>query len=1069
MFSLTSHASKTRLAIFTLALAAGLAAPQATPYASAQFGTSRVPRDDYYLAKVAFYEGDYRAAFRGFTRSLKTGVRIGQARWLDSVCYFSALGEFHFQQGNLVGALEAHESAIQVHLQNPGWMSRLSYPRIGPSTDRVQLKIRWGTLPTAMAELPDSMNSLEGSFDLQTPFEIGGAVNPAHTRRVDAVEVFRSLAVSLRRRAELLGDTSPIPRKTQTITSSFSSLTVPTGHWIGSWVEVLYGLALLSEGQNKEAIAHLESGTTSRALHHPLTGIALLERGKYQLRRGEYAKATALLHKASVAAAQYRQSTIVEESFRYLTDAFLASEGNTAMPPLPPVVLFAESERNPRLAAALLLNSAEVAVYGNDPSSSAGLLTRARTIMARLGLLGTEMGARLTYLEAITQYRAGNRIAAGKSMKLAIAQSKQTSLQRFHLALIEQLYKAGRKAITPRNAEILFSRALREPTDRDWRTNPLETITMLVSNHTGSMERWFELLIDRKEYGEAVRVAEQLKRHRFYSTLPFGGRILSLRWLVDGDQAMIGKSGMTQQKRLRDKYPALAELSRKAEKIRLKLKQNPLVPADEEQIKKQKALVQELRSVSNQLESLVREIALRREPAKLVFPPQPSLSAIQRGMNANQAILMFVTTDQGWHAWFIRRNMDEHWQIRNTKGVRRGIASLLKSLGNRSRNFALSTDDIAKEDWKKPAAGLWKALIGELPSQGWDGLDELVIIPDGMLWYLPFELLQVPAEQLVDVDESSTLLSQVQIRYAPVASLSVGDQRGHNPDLKTTVVGGQLFPKESSEYAGEMLSKLKEVFKDVEVIGKKKPLGASRFTAGALERLIVWNDIKVALKEPYGWSPAQYDRKSKESSLADWMEYPWGGPDQVIAPGFHTAAEGTLGPKATGYEIFLTACGLMSTGTRTALLSRWRTGGKAPAVFVREFTRGLKEHSASESYRTASELVRAETLSPDKEPRLRESKGVEEVTAEHPFFWGGYLLIDSGAEPTPKTPEVPPPVQPLADKAKEADGADKDVVAEAPKENPLVEALKKKSEPNIGDEVSDLLIDPTEAVDSIDE
>ena len=901
-------------------------------------------------------------------------------------------------------------------------------------------------------------------------FRLGGAVNPAHTRRVDGVEVFRSLAVSLRRRAELLGDTSPISRSTQTITASFSDLAAPSGHWIGSWIEVLYGLALLSEGQAKEAISHLESGTASRALHHPLTGIALLERGKYQLRKGEYAKAATLLKQASVAAAHYRQATIVEESFRYLTDAFLASEGKTAVPPLAPAVLFANSERYLRLAAALQLNRAEVAVYGNDPSSAAGLLTQGRTIMARLGLLATDLGARLAYLEAITQYRVGNRVAAGKSMNVAIAQMKQTSLQRFHLGLIENLYKAGRKATTPGNVEILYSRALREPTERDWRTNPLETITMLVSNHTGSMERWFELLIDRKEYAEAVRVAELLKRHRFYSTLPFGGRILSLRWLVDGDPAMIGKSGLEQQKQLRQKYPALAELSRKAEKIRLQLKQDPLVPADEEQVKKQKARLQELRVVSNQHESLVREIALRREPAKLVFPPQPSLGAIQRGMHARQAILMFVTTDQGWHVWFIRRNMDEHWEIRNSTAVRRGIASLLKSLGNRDRNFALPVEDLAKEDWKQPAAGLWKAMIGTLPSQGWEDLDELVIIPDGVLWYLPFELLQVPADELADVDEASTLLSQVRVRYAPVASLSVGDQRGHKPELKTTVVGGQLFPKESSEYAGEMLTKLKEVVKDVEVIGKNKPLGASRFTAGTFERLIVWNDIKVSLKEPYGWSPAQYDRASRESSLADWMEYPWGGPDQVIAPGFHTAAEGTLSKKATGYEVFLTACGLMSTGTRTALLSRWRTGGKAPAILVREFTRGLKEHSASESYRTATELVRAETLSPDKEPRLRESKGVEEVTAEHPFFWAGYMLIDSGAEPTQDATEVLPPVEALADKAEEANADDKDDVAaaEAPIENPLVQALKE-AEPNIGDEVSDLLIDPTEAVDEIDE
>ena len=90
----------------------------------------------------------------------------------------------------------------------------------------------------------------------------------------------------------------------------------------------------------------------------------------------------------------------------------------------------------------------------------------------------------------------------------------------------------------------------------------------------------------------------------------------------------------------------------------------------------------------------------------------------------------------------------------------------------------------------------------------------------------------------------------------------------------------------------------------------------------------------------------------------------------------------------------------MASGTRTALLSRWRTGGKAPSVLTREFAAALPTNSASESWRTATELARIEKLDPKIEPRLKTTKNITEVSADHPFFWAGYLLIDTGAEPT---------------------------------------------------------------------
>ena len=80
--------------------------------------------------------------------------------------------------------------------------------------------------------------------------------------------------------------------------------------------------------------------------------------------------------------------------------------------------------------------------------------------------------------------------------------------------------------------------------------------------------------------------------------------------------------------------------------MQVKLRQLPMLPDDKTQIKTQRDLLSKLAKLGQAQENIVRELALRREPARLVFPPQPSLKPIQRAMRDNQAMLMFVTTQQ---------------------------------------------------------------------------------------------------------------------------------------------------------------------------------------------------------------------------------------------------------------------------------------------------------------------------------------------------------------------------------------------------------------------------------------
>ena len=179
--------------------------------------------------------------------------------------------------------------------------------------------------------------------------------------------------------------------------------------------------------------------------------------------------------------------------------------------------------------------------------------------------------------------------------------------------------------------------------------------------------------------------------------------------------------------------------------------------------------------------------------------------------------------------------------------------------------------------------------------------------------------------------------------------------------------------------------------------------------------LIVLNEVAAANDGPYDWSPVPHDQKSA-GSLADWFALPWGGPDFIILPSYHTAAERAMKkPTAEpGNEIFLSVCGLMANGARTVLLTRWRTGGQSSVDLVREFVQELPHASAADAWQRSIAIVSENPLNAAAEPRLRLSPSEETPKAEHPFFWAGYMLVDTGTLPQELAEQQPKAAEPDA-------------------------------------------------------
>ena len=77
------------------------------------------------------------------------------------------------------------------------------------------------------------------------------------------------------------------------------------------------------------------------------------------------------------------------------------------------------------------------------------------------------------------------------------------------------------------------------------------------------------------------------------------------------------------------------------------------------------------------------------------------------------------------------------WTINGSSRIPSEIAKVLRGIGvGKTRGDRIPED----ESWKKDAVALRRHLIPEDATITAEKFDELIIVPDGPLWYLPFEV-----------------------------------------------------------------------------------------------------------------------------------------------------------------------------------------------------------------------------------------------------------------------------------------------------------------------------------------
>jgi len=993
-----------------------------------------IPSQAYYLGVEELYRGDYRSAQRAFQRALRGSVKTigstGTIRWVDSICYHAMLGESLYHWGQPRQALEQFDYACGLYLQYPRWLLRAEFttqPR--PDAQRQRVAIPWGAAQRQMTpgSFPRTVNVALGSIDNSRQVQQGGVIAQAQYWPVDVVEIMRCLSLAIRRRNEILGPLGPHDSMSRSLVVQLSRGGAPPNHWSSAWIDVPRGLAHAGVGETDQALEYLNRGALiAGQFDHPLTGVALLEQGRLALIAGNTDAALRLLAEASYSAYLYSDIGTIDDAFRWSELSRLAAGAAGVNSALEPALVWARRERLGHVACRLQLALAEELMGVGDWKTAAVALAAGQSLLgdARTGALGSLAA----FLAGRLDYQQGRESAPAK-LDAAIAGQSAISLQNFQINLANEMFDA--QTLPTRSAPAVYEVLLADPTPRDALLRPLESMAVMSTPHDGAFERWLLAVLDRRNLNAAMEVTDRAKRRRFHYALPWGGRLTAVRRLLAGPASLLTPPEQQQRRELLDRFQSLAHALEASQKLHAGLQANwSPAPSDEQK----RNLARLWKQYSEQLHAQNLElgrVALERVPANLTFPPLAIAAEIQSRLRPGQALLTYHDTPAGLLGFLFTSKASTHWNCGPSGRLANQAAAFLRDLGNHDGNREMTAEALGGDDWRSSGEKLYKSLL-EGSSLSPAALTELIVVPDGVTWYVPFEALVVENE-----GRHEPLLTFTKVRYAPTAGLAFSFNGAWRRVQRTGIVPGKVAPGETDEAREAPLAGLEAAVPNP--VRLEAPLPApSPSMASLLDALVVLDDVDAQSADPLGWSPIPLDRAQQFGSLGQWLALAGDGPQRVLIPGMHTPAErgGKAGRRRgseaalVGNELFYASCGLMSAGAETLLLSRWRVGGQSTMDLMREFVQELPHTSAADAWQRSVELTKESTIDPVNELRVQASKNPVELKATHPFFWAGYLVVDSGWRPEEEGDPEAEGNQPGASEPPAADAAKAPVAGE---------------------------------------
>jgi len=977
-----------------------------------------VPGPGYDLALSALAAGDYAAGLEIAEREYRGSAKIGPDRWIDSIASAAVLGECLYETGQWREALGRYEEALALSAAHPNWLLSVRFPPQPLAALRGRTVATWGRSKrnTTPAMIPDTMTIRQQGADPQQVLQQGGKLTAPYERPIRPQEVMRSLVIATYRTGSLLGELASENNPLDRAFRNLSRRPAPQAHYSQSWIDIALGTAAWARGRPREAEPLLIRGLmVGNQFDHPLTTWGLIVLGRIAIDAGNPAKAVELFEEASYVAAAYADARGLEEAFRWIAVAHRLQGGPGVAPSIARAV--EATRRGPAALRARLLAMQAVA------AASAGDARGARETLAAIDgrLLGGDagqgtLGAMARYAEALTAYVAGDVAAGDESLGQALVLARRRSPSLFRTGLLVELVRAGSSTPGARQAEDWLSAWLADPTPQQFAADPLEMLAVITATRQPAFDTWVAVAAQRRRHEVLMDAAEATMRQRWIAARSLGGRREAIeRFLLNSPQ-LLGDAAAARQRNLINGRPGLSDLLVKLRQLQGDLAATVAAAPDGELPGGDPAW-RDYAAASARLRQTTALFAAGGQADAPLFPPLTKTEEICRRLEPGQALLSFHWTESGLFAALESRDRQKTWQVKQAAGLPRELTALAQELSLRERATVVGTDRLVAGDWQGSAVRLERMLFEN--SDGVrlsDGIDELIVVPDGWLWYLPFEILPIASNQAGD---RTPLRDVCRLRYAPTRSLAV---RSFEPRAggDTGLLLGQFFRGQKREAATAAAREVAAGLERSTTLEVPASGPAARLVGSLFDTLVILDELPAAAAD--GSRPLLVAGGGRGGmAFADWLAPPPKRPWQMIVPGLQTAMAGGLAtpPQRPGEEVFLATTDLLAAGATTAIVSRWRSLGKTSEGLLREYLRetagpgGLRP---AEAWQRAVDLVTAERPDVLREPRLKPAGDAVLADSRHPLLWAGLLLVDCGGgvyeAAGPPRPRPPPPLAP---------------------------------------------------------
>lgn len=959
---------------------------------------SELPRAEYYLARELYGAGAHLTALEGFTTAYDRGRKVGNSRWVDSIPPLVMAGECLYQQGKISQALQQYDAALTLLLQNPAWIEQLDLVIEQIPTQEFGNGVNWFAQPTSASILaiPEAIQLAVDPLAAQVNQQ-GGVIAPVSlVTRLDAAEVFYTLAIALSRRTELLGplaEHSPLSAPLSGLFSQRRSHPVP---WVTASWQVLRGMSLLtSERTAAEAVGELRSNILIGGSHHYLSPIALTALAKVELNRGNFAGAIQNLQVANLLAAQFEQHDTLAESTHLLSMSCAAGKRTEMVEPLSSLAQWA-AKRSTLTRATALGGAARVLANNGDVARGSKVATQARNVLIGREVVLPRHQAQLAYTNAMLAYSADRSTTGLQSLRDALAAMQGSAdggavvPEVFQAQLTLDLLAKGN--LTKQTALSVLADLMEEPSNVSWQVGPLETLARITTASMPAYERLLELSYEAGTRDEALlRLIDRLQRQRLYESLPLGGRLFSWRNAFLADPKRLSQVNRQSVANVSQARPQLKQALQEITGLKAQLKAQP-IPLDERKVANNaRKQFNSLASAASSHESQLMAVSLMHQPLARFLPNEFAADILREQLGETDCLVTFAFAGRGLIGVAATRDDIHVWSMANVGSLPAQIASLINQIGvRRLQGRPLpSAVTAANASWRTAASKIGEAIFSKQARAMLSQKERIVIAPHSSLWYLPFELLPLDAAQGPPIIVDKTVC------YIPTAS-SLGHALAGPVKLERTLGTFNTFFALDSDENLEAAQRVVAALPQTAAIplDQKISSASASWLRHSTDCLWIGSTTQSAgfdtVLLPLGGS--------RQATVGSWLESPGLAPGYLVAPGIETSANrAELG---SGDDIFLSACAIAMSGTRSAVISRWPAGGQSTASLLTRYLEELPMQRPSSALRTAVLALWAESFLVDDEPSLvpAAKEGQTLTPGSHPALWAGYMAIGDFAE-----------------------------------------------------------------------